>query len=120
MNKMRTMLVLWLCSVAVAVIAVERWRRVGNHSIAATANFAEPSDTDGDDTPVQASTAKPKVSTSIVAGAISDYDRARHLLQRALPGQSTSAPSATDTAVSDAATTVAGLSEVNVGSLVES
>ena len=92
MKSMKTYVVVWLAGVLAGFILMERWQRASGVQPPAGPNVGD-DEQDAAGTAVSESADQPKTATVIVAGARADAQRARHLLGRAMPWGSASAPS---------------------------
>ena len=96
MNSIKTYLIVWLSGMVAALILIDRWRRMGDRSVPATADVGEVIATDTATMPMPVSADKQKLSTAIVTGARADVERGRQLLNKVAPWRSTAAPSPTE------------------------
>jgi hypothetical protein len=84
MSTMKTYVAVWLMGWITGLITAERWRTMGVGYAQATTP-AGVVETGTASTPTDTSPPKPKVSAAIVAGAKTDYARARNRLERHVP-----------------------------------
>ena len=75
----------WVCGLIAGLIAVERWRRMGQGGAALPIDTIAEAETSVAEVP-HTERPKPKVTEHVVSGAKADYERVRQTISHVMPG----------------------------------